>query len=212
MNTEELIQYVTEEVQKSGGTVQFPMERAVFLNGEETACNGYWDKDTMVLAAARKQDPDNFLRLLVHEYCHFRQWASWRRPYWVAYDHPMIEKCGYKDMEETFFKWVEGDEVEPSLVTLAGCICRDLELDCERLSVETIQRLQLSIDIDDYIRRAAAYVHFYNVLMQTRKWYEIGNEPYNNPVILEAMPDNLNGDFEGTPPEIVELMKEQCYT
>ena len=78
------------QVETNGGNVHFPMEKSVILAGETTECNGYWDKDTMTLAAAKGQEPDRFLRLLVHEYCHFRQWSEKREAYWN------LSICGVK--------------------------------------------------------------------------------------------------------------------
>jgi len=202
MNTEEFVQFVTEKVESVGAKVSFPMEKSVVLPGEITQCNGYWDKGTMTLAAARDQDPDSFLRLLVHEYCHFRQWAEKREPYWNLYD-PELKA----DLESVFFGWIEGQDTDLELVKYAGTACRDMELDCERLTVKTIKELELPIDLVDYTKRAAAYVLFYNVIIETRKWYAIGEEPYNNPEIIKLMPDNLDGDFKTTPPEVAALMK-----
>jgi hypothetical protein len=187
------------------------MERSVKMGDELLECNGYWDHDTMVLAAAMKQPEDNFIRLLAHEYGHFRQWKEKREPYWITFGHPKAKECGEKSLEDVFFKWLENRrELDKETIKFSCDVSRDLELDCERVTVELIKKYNLPIDLEDYCRRANAYVYFYNILPETRKWYVIGKEPYNIPEILELMPTNLDGDYTTTPEEVAELMKKEC--
>jgi hypothetical protein len=155
---------------------------------------------------------DDFLRLIVHEYGHFRQWKEKREAYTITYNHPMKEELGEKSLEDAFFKWLEGSkELDEEAIKFTCDIARDLELDCERVTVELIKKYDLPIDIEDYCRRASAYVYFYNILPETRQWYVIGKEPYNIPEIVELMPVNLDGDYTTIPEEVAELMKKECH-
>jgi hypothetical protein len=212
MNLSEFTQVVTKEVEAAGGTVYFPQERAVKLNGELLECNGYWDFDSMTFAAAMDQPKDAILRLLVHEYGHFTQWKENREIYWLAVgNHPMAEKFGQRNIESMFFGWLEGSEEYSQQVVEVICnVAKHLELDCERTTVELIRKYDLPIDLEDYIRRACAYVYFYNTLPETRKWYAVGKEPYNIPELLQLMPTTLENDFAETPLEAIKIMKERC--
>ena len=213
MNLKEFAKYVRKEVRKSGGRCHLPTSKRyiTFPNGSHV--NGYWDCDDMLLCAALGQSEDQAFALLVHEFCHFIQWRTKRTPYMVLYDknHPICKATGLS-IEEVFFNWVDGgsDDVEKDLVIQAGKICRDMELDCERLSYNLIKTLDLPIDRERYAQKAAAYVYFYNVILETRKWYKIGQEPYNTPAILDKMPCNLKRKFDKTPKSISKLMQAHC--
>ena len=205
MNTDQFLEVVRKDVEESGGSLHLPMERSVDL-GDGVMCNGYWDEETKVLAAARAQSEPKFLRLLVHEYGHFRQWKEKRKAYWISYTHPLTEILD-RTLEDIFFSWLNGEECNKELVKFTCDVARDLELDCERVTIKLIKKYKLPIDIDEYCQRAAAYTYFYNTLPETRKWYVIGREPYNNPDILKLMPKNLDGDFTKTPPKVSAMMR-----
>ena len=86
---------------------------------------------------------------------------------------------------------------------------RDLELDCEMRSADKIVKYNLPLDVSRYIKAANAYVLFYNVMMITKKWYVIGEEPYNNEAIVEAMPHIFSIDFNNPPQELIDLMLKE---
>ena len=72
-----------------------------------------------------------------------------------------------------------------------------------------IKKWKLPIDVNEYIRKANAYVLFYNYLKKTRKWSEPTNSPYINKNIVEAMSDKFDMDYEKLSPELFELYKRE---
>ena len=76
-----------------------------------------------------------------------------------------------------------------------------IELDCERRALDKILKYNLPIDPTEYIKKANAYVLFYQVMRRTRKWYTIGKEPYAIPEVWEQMPDCflLDGEYLNYP-------------
>jgi hypothetical protein len=210
MDVEQFIEIVEEDVRKSGGTTNFPMERSVRFGYEQMECNGYWDDVSMSLVVARKQGPDSFLRILTHEYGHFIQWKERRAEYWILNEHPLVEELGVESLEKILWSWLGGEDQSVEHVTISCNVCRDLELDCERITLGLIKKYELALDVEDYARRANAYVYFYNVLLENRQWYMIDKEPYNIPEILEIMPTDLDGDYTTTPQNISQLMKQLC--
>ena len=85
-----------------------------------------------------------------------------------------------------------------------------MELDCERVAIGVIEKHLLPIDIPEYCKKANAYVHFYNLMKETRKWYSIGKEPYNIKEIVDIMPDNLDDDCTVFTEEMRSVMMEHC--
>jgi hypothetical protein len=67
----------------------------------------------------------------------------------------------------------------------------------------------LSIDTDKYIKRANAYLMFYNWLKQTRKWSNPNNTPYGNKRIVAAMPTNFKLDYSKLPKRFEKLYREE---
>ena len=132
----------------------------------------------------------------MHEYCHMTQWLD-GIPLW-------------KEAEEALsgmWDWLSGEEIEN--VEKSIDIARDLELDNEKRTVEMIKKWKLPIDVNEYIRKANAYVLFYNYLKKTRKWSEPTNSPYINKNIVEAMSDKFDMDYEKLSPELFELYKRE---
>jgi hypothetical protein len=67
----------------------------------------------------------------------------------------------------------------------------------------------LSIDTDKYIKRANAYLMFYNWLKQSRKWSKPGNQPYNNKRLVAAMPANFKMDYSKLPKKFERIYREE---
>lgn len=140
-------------------------------------CSGYFDELGRTLAVATKRG--DWLEILVHEYCHLTQWVDnckeWKRA-------DQYNSCALVD------EWLSGKTVKNPYFHLS--LMRDLELDNEKRSVNLIKEfgLEKTIDLDNYIRKANAYVSFYNYMKYTRKWTDPENSPYTNKTLIEAMP------------------------
>jgi hypothetical protein len=147
-------------------------------------CSGYFDdggnKHPKLVVAMNRVD---WLGVLVHEYCHLTQWAE---------GHELWEKAGkslaYMD------DWLSGSSVKNISRHLANA--RDLELDNEKRSVNLIRKWNLDIDVDDYVKRANAYIQFYNYIRTTRRWSKPTNSPYTNSNLLLAMSNKFNMNYK----------------
>jgi hypothetical protein len=204
----DMVKHLCEE---NGVKCHFPETRFVpYPDGREV--NGYFDEENKLLVAACGQPQDQWLPLMLHEFCHFIQWKE-NDPEWTAsWDHPFVEKFGVSDGYTAHGEWLDGKEFSDEAVDVWTQIVRDLELGCERKAYSLINVWNLPIDREDYARRGSAYVYFYNVVRKYRKWYVIGNEPYNCPDVLELMPTNLDGDYSTTPEHIEKVMVERCLS
>lgn len=86
---------------------------------------------------------------------------------------------------------------------------RDLELDNEKRSVKIIKKYGLSVDVDEYIQKANAYVHFYNYMKISRRWSKANNSPYTNPVLYPQMSTKFNMNYRTLEPWIEKIFREQ---
>jgi hypothetical protein len=157
-------------------------------------CSGYFDENEKKLVVAMNKP--GWLGVVVHEYCHMTQWLD-GIPIWS-------EGCeALSKIEE----WLSGKSVRSIKTALAKA--RDLELDNEKRSVALIKKWGLDIDIDEYIKKANAYVMFYNYMYHSRKWSNPNNAPYTNQMIVSKMSNKFNMRYTQMSERLLKLYKEQ---
>jgi hypothetical protein len=145
-------------------------------------CSGFFDSDEQVLAIAVGKPVSEWFPVLVHEYCHMRQWAE-ESPYWET-------QLDGTDTGNLISLWLAGHiELTPAQLPAVFGPTQAVEWDCERRAIELIKELELPIDVGFYARRANAYVLFYSIVAKTRSWYTPGKEPYT--IAWSDMPDYL---------------------
>jgi len=183
------INHIEKELKKNKVKLNFSKTRLV------DGCNGYFsDSPKPELAVAVDQPFEKWFPIFVHESCHFDQWME-QCPEWTN------TIMSSSDSNSVMELWLNG-EITLSRKQRENIIglCRDCELDCERRAIGKIKGWKLPINPEYYAQRASAYIHFYNVLMETRRWYdETLSEPYNMERIVKAMPENLDGDYSKLP-------------
>lgn len=162
--------------------IKLDLRRAKKLTlSENIKCSGYFDEEGRVLAVAMKH-PDA-LGILVHEFCHLMQYLDFTRGKFRLWNTATVA-LGKLDT------WLSGKPV--TNLKRAISYSRDLELDNEKRTVAMIQKWDLPVDVDDYIKKANAYVLFYNWMHKTRRWTTPPNTPYNNPRVYESMSNKFN--------------------
>jgi hypothetical protein len=195
-NDKAFIQFVKDECKRLGVKNHIKDVKYVKLS-PTIRCSGYFDDtDEPILAASMGKDDG--LEILVHEYCHLTQWQDgfhlWKK---AGRALPVIDE------------WLEGKYKRPQTLERAFEIAIGLERDNEMRSVRMINQWGLSIDTDKYIKRANAYLMFYNWLKQTRKWSKPGNQPYNNKRLVAAMPANFKMDYSKLPKKFETIYREE---
>lgn len=159
-------------------------------------CTGYFDDENRTLQVAMKEK--TAFEILVHEYGHLTQWTEKVPVYMKA------NKYLYAVDD-----WISGLELPSNMVDAAIQGVVDLELDNERRSVKLIDKHNLSIDKEQYIRKANAYLYFYHWMRKTRKWSRPENMPYKNKRIVAAMPTTLRGNYDKMPKRFEKLFEEE---
>lgn len=180
------INFVKAECKELGVKVDLRPSKYVKLD-KNIQCSGWFDSANKELVVAMNR-PDA-LSILVHEYCHVTQWIE-GIDLWVKSDNA-ISKVD---------QWLGGKRIHHIDKHLA--IARDLELDNEKRAVRMIRKWKLNINVDDYIRKANAYVHFYNWIRHTRKWSKPANSPYSNSHVLSRMSTRFNMQYMRLTPHV----------
>ena len=193
------VEHVRAECRKHGVRFLLQDTKKVDQSGSG-GCSGYFCDHRMVLAVARRSR--YWIEVLVHEYCHMRQWLegsrAWRRS---------GERAGW------YWDWVDGRIRKPKHMTATACRRQlEVELDCERRAVRMARKWRLGIDLRKYVREANAYILFYTFIRLNGVWYN--KSPTRVPQIVETMPERFMRRewYERLPRDYAYLVFSQCLT
>lgn len=155
-------------------------------NQQGLACSGFFTETPYPkLAVATGKNKKEWLAILAHEFSHACQWKE-QDPLWVQ----LFDDWGYgrEEASDALDRWLDGEEW--SNTTLCDVIARirDIELDCEKRTIQWIKTFKLPIDIEEYTQKANSYVYFYNQVQKTRRWYDTGQAPYQLERVWKSAP------------------------
>lgn len=197
MNAKALLAFVSKECKKH--KVKFSPLKVAGIDSNGIIVNGYFssDKGEEELAVATGQEEARWVRLLMHEFCHLKQWAEnckvWRECYVDA------STC-----DELFDHWLNHNiELTDKQKKKIFLPLMEVEADCERRVLKLARKLKIEIDEEEYAQKANAYILFYFHVMKTRKWYKVGQEPYNNKEIYGKMPKKIIKNLKRVNPKLL---------
>jgi len=145
------------------------------LYGQGIKYQGYFDATNKNLVSAIGCGGINqWLGVLVHETCHMDQYLNDTES-WCNYDGASIDD------------WIAGKNFLKRRIYETIDSTQELELDCEIRTVKKIKKFQLPIDIEEYTKKANAYIFFHQFLKESRHWPEPPRTLYNDK-IWQAMP------------------------
>lgn len=176
----EFIEFVKSECKELG--VKCELKNTKYVKVDGIPCSGFFEdgKDEVRLVCAMNKK--NAFEILVHEYCHMTQWNEGIK----------IWKTSSTALSK-ISEWLEGKPVRNIKNAIQKAI--DLELDNEKRAVKIIKAWDLNIDTKSYIKKANAYLQFYQYMLVSRKWSKPNNSPYTNKNIVELMPANFRLDY-----------------
>lgn len=138
------------------------------------------------------------MEVFVHEYSHYQQYKTEKSKF-----------LKWNKATTRFFGWVhdkekyEDDVIDQDLLTTI-----ELEHDCEQKAIKLIKQYKLDIDITEYAKAAGAYLFFYHMVREKRKWAT--TKSAYNPAISKLMPDKLMSlEFYQDPSNITKRMRTQ---
>jgi hypothetical protein len=187
------IEYVKGECKKYGVKCKLKSVKYVKMDGN-VKCSGWFDEEVPELVVAMNR-PD-WIEILAHEYGHLTQWRE-NAPIW---------KEAVKSLPKVW-GWLDGTNVR-NIEKHIG-ISRDLELDNEKRAVKIIKKFELKVDLEHYVKKANAYVQFYNWMLITRKWSKPTNSPYKNKNLVEAMSSKFNMKYDKLTPKLENIFRTE---
>ena len=191
----QFIEYIKAECKPFGVKISLRDTSHVLVSGN-IKCAGYFDHENKKIVVAMRHKIS--FETLLHEYCHFLQWRE-QCPAWVN----GLDSIGEID------SWLSGDDIADIDTHIAAA--RDLELDNEKRTLNLIYEwgFQNKINTDLYVKRANAYILFYNWVGISRRWSKPGNSPYMNKKILKHMSTKFDMNYSSLSDELREVfMKE----
>jgi hypothetical protein len=189
----EFLRFVKDQCKKYGIKCKLKNVSYLKLSGN-IKCSGYFCETEKVLAVA--MDRADWIEILAHEYCHLTQWVD---------GVDVWEKgcTGLVKMDN----WMNGSRVR-DIKKYLGYV-RDLELDNEKRAVTLIKKWGLDVDLDMYIKKANAYVQFYNYIYHTRKWSSPKNSPYSNGNVVESMSNKFNMKYSDMSSRVYKVFTQE---
>lgn len=153
--------------------ITFRLEWSSAITEDEFACSGYFDESSLVVAT--KKPKKDWITTLLHESCHMDQWLSTDAAAWVS------DEKGLLIVEE----WLKDSIIDKKQAKIGFRNTVDLELDCEKRTVQKIKYYDLKISTEEYIQKANAYLFSYVHSFHNKKWYP---QPYEKFHIWSQMP------------------------
>ena len=187
------IQFVKDECRKYGVKCKLRPTKYVKMDGN-VKCSGWFDEEVPELVVAMNR-PD-WIEILAHEYGHLTQWRE-SAPIW---------KEAVKSLPKVW-GWLDGENVR-NIAKHIG-VSRDLELDNEKRAVKIIKKFELKVDLVHYVKKANAYVQFYNWMLVTRKWSKPKNSPYKNKNLVNAMSNKFNMKYDYLTPKLEKIFRTE---
>lgn len=196
---EHFIETIKREAKDVNVKIILPKSKTVITNGVKV--DGYFDDIDLefpVLKCPVGKPRSEWLPVLVHEYSHLRQY---------------IEKCSEwqesdKEKSDVIFEWINGKDFHLKKLKLSFRRTVEIELDCEKRSVEHIKAFDLPINVDDYIRKANSLLFFYNYVFTVRRWYKIS--PFAIPKVYNKFRKDFKADYNSLPNKYVKLYEQYC--
>lgn len=100
--------------------------------------------------------------------------------------------------------WFAGKEYAERDLSRAFRIVRTMERDAERRSVELIQKYELPVNLDLYIKRANCYIYAHFIMERHRKFWAFKQDPFYSRKVLAIMPNDFRKRSHQTIPADIE--------
>lgn len=146
-------------------------------------CSGWFCENPLEFIVTTKHPSKHFLGVFAHESCHMDQFLE-QTDLW---NDPSINNHG--DVLVDYLKGIRKNKTKLVEDYTKGSL--RLELDCEQRTSDKIIKYELSLNLDDYIRRSNVYLYSWRYFLDLRCWYDNHHKPYDDEEILAAMPTHF---------------------
>jgi hypothetical protein len=189
----QFVKFVRQHLAEYG--MKLIIGRGKHVNVDGFRCSGYFDESGKAIAVAGKAN--EFMQVLVHEYCHFLQYINSAKIYTKSYEASTIVDA-----------WLKGKNYPLKKVKRAFFIVRAMERDCERRAMKIIKDFNLAINSKMYAKRAHVYIYSHFLMEKTRKFHSYKRNPYYSKYVLKIMPSNMAVLSHKTiPPKVYSVLE-----
>lgn len=196
---ETFFKLVKSECQRYGVELVLGEGVTVEVNGGQ--CAGFFqDRPVAKLSIAIGKPANDWIEILAHEYCHLKQWVE----NCSAWHDQKVHNIECSDLLDL---WIN-HQIEFTDHQLNDYINRIImvEKDCEERTVALIKELNLPIDVENYARKANAYLFFYHRVKKYRKWSNPNISLYSKPEIIRMMPIDFTQNYQAPCPLLLESL------
>jgi hypothetical protein len=204
-----LLVYCLHDLRDYGVDVELCPTTKVRTDSEDDSWSrGFWDDNNnkeLVLKCATKREPEQWLPVFAHEYCHFRQWRD-RCQVW--HDNRKITSAEWSDI-------LHNVPMKKQRLIKVITAVRNIELDCEKRTVKLFKKFKLPDSfIKEYIRNANVYIFYQTYLLEYRRWYRKKGipVPYENPNLLKLVNTTFYKDYDVIPSNLLKAFRKYYPT
>ena len=86
---------------------------------------------------------------------------------------------------------------------------REIEIDCEKRTVEKIKKYDLPLDPIVYTQQSNTYLYWYTMVAKKRSWYKMGKELIYKKNLWSIMPTEFQEDYNKIPLKIIKAFENQ---
>lgn len=194
-DTKRILDYMVKDSEKDNLEIRFSYNKMAIDNGVPYS-SGFFEQPKEgqlfpLLVIGINKPESQWLEVLLHEYSHFNQWRN-QTKVWRQYTK--LYKNYDDDKEES------KDQIEATV---------NMESECEQDTIKLAKKLNYNLDIQSYIKKVNAYLLFYQIFQNERKWYK--NSPFEDDRILDLMPCSIiDKPLEFELSENLLFLYEQC--
>lgn len=186
MNKNELLEHVRHFCQNNN--IKFIVKDGKFIETSNSGvkCSGFFEETPdRVLGIAKDLDDQTFYEVLVHEFCHVHQclentnhWKNVRLSQEEINNIKVDDNNSYVETGDLIDLWISGYEVNEDYLAEIFERAVMVEADCEKRTIEFAVENDLDISIDEYGKKANAYIFVHYYALNNRKWNKPGSAPY----------------------------------
>ena len=199
----DLLEKIKADAKKHNVELFLPNTDKVLYMGIE--CNGYFIDRIPKLAVACGKDESIWKPILIHEYCHMKQWIENDLAWTNNKISDSIEAVDLLDL------WIN-NQIELSEKQLKDYIERAIivEHDCEQRVLNMNRELSLGLNEKEHTQKSLSYILFYHLIKRHRIWYKSDKTPYELPEVYKKMPTDINYDVLNPEESLLKILEKHC--
>ncbi len=168
--------------------------------------NGCYVESPRQLVVATGKAVEEWLPIVVHESAHMDQHSERSRLFFDLVVPPWNKNASELLLDAVRNpKWYTEEDVQDFLQRIVHA-----ELDAEQRAAQKIDVNNLPLDRSEYVRRANAYLWAHAMLLETKRWYPEGSEPYQTEAVWSLCPDHFENDYFTVPNDYRTAYLEHC--